>query len=366
MIESAEAVSAPVNLVGARDSSPQANNFNFMRLCLASLVILSHSFELLDGNRHREILTRIFHTLSFGEFAVDGFFILSGYLITKSWQQRPVLVTYLKKRVFRIYPGFVVAALVCLFIVGPLGSHYSQAFSNIRPLKCLLAIVMLKVPETPSAFAGLPYPFVNGSTWTIPYEFKCYIAVALFGLIGATKNRRLWLAIAFCFLATSLIHRETIDRLPFYGLGEPFMFFRLFSFFTAGGVFHLYRDKIKYNTPLLLVASVITTAGMFQAQAAQFVLATFGAYVFFGIGFKHFRGLEWHRSWPDISYGVYLYGWPSTMLLIWYFRGINPYELFFCSLASAAACGWLSWHLVESPFMMIKARLGRPEKAATS
>src|SRR6476659_9650219 len=51
------------------------NNFTFLRLLLATLVLVSHSFELIDGNRGRELLTSLFHTVSFGELAVDGFFL---------------------------------------------------------------------------------------------------------------------------------------------------------------------------------------------------------------------------------------------------------------------------------------------------
>ncbi|WDF74671.1 acyltransferase family protein [Novosphingobium sp. KACC 22771] len=94
------------------------NGFGALRLMLALLVILSHAPEMANGDRHREILTRLFGTLSFGDLAVDGFFIISGYLISASMLSNSK--GFLRRRVMRIYPGFLVASLFCLVIVGPL------------------------------------------------------------------------------------------------------------------------------------------------------------------------------------------------------------------------------------------------------
>src|SRR4051795_1080255 len=84
------------------------NKFGSLRLIFAFLVIASHSPELVDGNRSRELLTQFFSTISFGELAVDGFFLVSGYLITKSYIESSTSLYYIWKRILRIVPAFAV------------------------------------------------------------------------------------------------------------------------------------------------------------------------------------------------------------------------------------------------------------------
>ena len=62
-------------------SAPEPrNSFTLLRLLLASLVIVAHAAELTDGNRSREIFHWLGYQMSAGEFAVEAFFVVSGYL----------------------------------------------------------------------------------------------------------------------------------------------------------------------------------------------------------------------------------------------------------------------------------------------
>ncbi|MDE1953572.1 MAG: acyltransferase [Betaproteobacteria bacterium] len=177
-----------------------ANRFDVLRLALASLVIVSHVPELSDGNRSREILTGLFHTLSLGKVAVDGFFLVSGYLILQSWLREPRLLRFLQKRVLRIYPAFLAASLVCVLIVGPIAGSPSY-WHTLDASHAVTATLTLQVPAVPAAFQGMAYPMVNGAMWTVHYEFACYLLVALMGLALRRSLTPAWMLLTLALSA---------------------------------------------------------------------------------------------------------------------------------------------------------------------
>ena len=99
-----------------------ANNIDALRLILASLVVISHSYGLTAerGGERDPLFRWLNHRLTLGEMAVYWFFVLSGFLISQSWERsiasRSPLVAaggFLRKRICRIYPGFLMAVAVC-------------------------------------------------------------------------------------------------------------------------------------------------------------------------------------------------------------------------------------------------------------
>ena len=158
------------------------------------MVIVSHSPLLLDGDRSREFLTRIFGTLTGGDVAVDGFFLISGYLITKSFIDTPAIVSYLKRRVARIVPGYAIAFLISALCIGPfVGGASVLSVSGIGHL--LTQMATLLPPKVIGVFPGLAYPSLNSSLWTIRFEFECYLAIAALGALGLLRPQ-FWRALA--------------------------------------------------------------------------------------------------------------------------------------------------------------------------
>jgi peptidoglycan/LPS O-acetylase OafA/YrhL len=332
------------------------NNFGLLRLLFAALVVISHSPELVDGDRSREILTQVFGTMSFGEFAVDGFFLISGYLITKSFIQSTSIESYLLKRFLRIYPAYLVSFWVCALIIAPFVGGEGSVLSIIG--HGILRMLSMSPPEVPGAFRGLhcaelPVLALNGSMWTILYEFLCYLATMVLGLLNMleTKNRALLLALVGVLLllnATGVAPSNMANIVRFGAV------------YGVGALYYLFRDNIRLTNGGALVAVALLIALFPHSQLAEAALAICGGYLIFWFAFK-VRVLRLSRAvtGTDISYGLYLYAWPIQNLVIWTNRSVNPWLVSCITLLAASLVAYASWTLVEKPCL----RLARIEES---
>jgi peptidoglycan/LPS O-acetylase OafA/YrhL len=332
------------------------NNFGALRLLFAVLVIVSHSSELIDGNRSREFIARTFGNLTFGVIGVYGFFIISGYLITRSFRESHSAGGYLLKRVLRIYPAYIVAYLLCVVALGPLVGGKLASLSATEEFG---QIVRLQPPLMPGVFEGTAYPLLNGSMWTIAYEFRCYLLVLFAGMIGLLSHRFVvTLFTVFC-LALAAAHPPILDNyVPFAArtVGLPFFDVEFAGVFGCGALFYLYEDRIDYDWRIALLAAVAMFGLMFSSRLAVAAVAILGAYVLFWFAFKvKLPALASIGAHVDISYGLYLYAWPIQMVLIWSTPGISPWLVFLATTAIGSALGLASWQLVESPALRLKS-----------
>jgi peptidoglycan/LPS O-acetylase OafA/YrhL len=339
--------------------SARNHQFDLLRILFATLVIFAHAFELTDGTNAREILSRLTHSqFSFGKFGVDGFFLLSAYLIVKSWQQRPELIVFLRNRVLRIIPGYLVAALLSTFAVGLLAPGIDHFFRHLD-MHFIKSIVAIGAPATPPVLPGNQEPFavVNGALWTIQYEFRCYLIVALFGLCGLLHRRIFWLIATVLMLAAMVSPLKTFCHWStswFPLIGDPTQIFRLTAVYFVGGCFFLYKDRIKFRPlfAMLAFAAIVCVRFINPAQIEPAIVLC-GGYLMFYFGQLSLTSLAWMKNVPDISYGIYVYGWPVLSLWIWFRHG-SPWVAFCVSTVICFILGWLSWHFVESPALSLK------------
>ena len=347
-------------------SADRQNTLGALRLLFASLVIASHTPQMFDGTFAREPLHMIFGTVSLGELAVDGFFLISGYLITASFISDPR--TYLAKRMLRIYPAFIACFLLCVFVVAPIGGADLSALGGRDWLKLAASVVILKAPAIPGAFEGLAYPALNGSMWTISYEFRCYLLAAVLGLIGFYRDRRLYLAFTLVVVAANFLFLfpvgasiEALMRPLNAVLGEPAQTVRLTAAFACGACLKLY--PIHYRGRFALAAALALAVALFVPALASVALFTLGAYIVFWVGFEvTWTPLRTLNAKDDISYGLYLYAWPIATLLLWYWRDAPLLAHGLLTLAGSVLMGFVSWHVLEKPCMRLKSRIGVQDK----
>lgn len=332
--------------------SGRNRTFDVLRIVFALLVIMSHAAEITDGNKSRELFTRLFHNgLTFGILGVDGFFLLSGYLILRSWLMDPNLGSYLQKRLLRIVPGYVVAVTASIVILGALAPAAPGFFRHLASLKFVGSVLILGSPVTPPLFPGLHWNVLNGSLWTITYEFSCYLIVALTGIAGLARRRYFWLGLTLLFFML-YVSPEFGRHLIWHGHAN-LRAQRLGTMFLIGGCFWHFRSVIPFRPYLALIAAGVLILCCFSRSLAEPAVAVFGGYLVFFAGSRDLSVLARLGRFPDISYGLYLYGWPVVCLVIW---TLHPslWTTVVLSSAFAACLGWLSWHYVERPMLKWK------------
>ncbi len=335
------------------------NNFDFLRLALAVLVIYSHAYPLGLASETLEPFNRLTHgQATGGGLAVDSFFIMSGFLICASAQRSSSALSFLKKRVTRIYPGFLVSALLTALIVVPLaGAQFVYPLVLPRVGNFLLQSLRLIEFSHVNAFAGNPYPnVINGSTWSISYEFWCYIGVSLLMIAGLLRYRTV---IAGLFVAGWIIGIAfRVEGWILGGkmlgvvVGVPQFWARLLPLYLSGVVFYLYRERIPLKITLALASvAAFAVACFFQAGLAV-VFPFAGAYLLFWFAFS--PAIRLHRAghFGDFSYGTYLYAFPIEQLLMQHFgHTVAPWLLFVTATPIVLLLAVASWYGVERPFL---------------
>lgn len=339
------------------------NAFGFLRLLFASLVIVAHTPELMDGDRSRELLTQAFHGLTFGDLAVDGFFVISGYLIAGSYLTSRSALSYLKKRVARIYPAYALASIICVFLVGRLaGGHIARGAVH-QLASALVNIVRLTPPVLPDAFAGTHYPALNGAAWTIRYEFGCYLLILL---LGVTRLLGSWRVIgmgAALFLLIDVLNVSgLLPQLSSHvGLSALLLsMVHLAGLFLAGSVWYLLRDRIVFSIRNACLAAVGLLVSLALPPISNAGFAVFGGYlIFLAAAWGSGSVLARINNRNDISHGLYLYAWPIEKLLLLWHVSSSLLVVGAATWLLAAACGAASWFALEKPVMA----LARPRRS---
>lgn len=349
--------------------NPRHNSIGFLRWFLAFAVIFSHAGPLGGFYNSRNLGNQWTDQQSFGGVAVEGFFFLSGFLITKSRMGRSTIFRYFWRRVLRIFPAFWAALLLTALVLAPIAwwgtrgtlSGYFSA-TNESPWTYLLDNMWLKLNQLNIAGMGEGTPLAacctadwNGSAWTLYHEFKGYILIGLFGLFGVLANRIVaTMAFSIMLLANTLLFAKvTADYSALSPIMSNFYDVMLLTPFLFGMMFALWGDKIPVDDRLAIAAGSIAFFTFFIAYGWQL----YGQFAFLYLLMwcaVRLRLQNWEKH-GDLSYGIYIYAWPLQQFMAHFHverLGWVGYHLVIAVAVHVAA--YLSWHLLEKRALSLK------------
>lgn len=341
------------------------NNFDLVRLIAASSVILSHGFSIATGVDSEEPLA-LASAFSLGQHAVNIFFVLSGLLVTASLARSAELVDFIVSRFLRIFPGLLVCVLLTVFVVGPVVSSLNLADYLSAPGTYIYGLATLSLSTgnapLPGVFETLPKAGeVNIPLWTLKYEVTVYMLLAGLAMI-AFMRRPAVVALMLVLLVVAQI--ATGGQKPVH---EHTMIDHLVRFslcFVVGTAAYLWRETLRLSVAgavAAAVAIVATNGTMFE----QAVLCVAGGYLMLSFAALPLPGLRRLAAGRDVSFGLYIYGWPVTQILLLSVPVLAtaPLALGLCALALAIVPATASWFLIEKPALGLRLRVTHLSRA---
>jgi peptidoglycan/LPS O-acetylase OafA/YrhL len=334
------------------------NNFNLIRLLAAELVIVAHSYTLKGDEWSRLAIFQV-TGINPGAFAVDVFFITSGFLISLSFMRQKSVPYYVGARIARIFPALITAVLFNAFIVGPLFTTLPlrEYFTQQTLYEFIYINSTLILDRTqlryvlPSVFLNNPYSAVNGSLWTLPYELWMYIFLLIAGLSGIL-NKRKWFNLCYIlFLLHYFVGRQYYADIALFQQLEVYE--RFASFFLTGIFFFINKDFIPINwycLGLLAILTLVTRNTVFHPVLGLFMLS----YSVFWVAFIPSGFIRRYNRLGDYSYGLYIYAFPVQQGLIAAIPQISPELLILVSSVITLVFAIISWHLIEKPALKHK------------
>ena len=322
------------------------NCFDIIRLIAAITVIISHQYSLSG------LPEPIFLGMStYGGVGVVVFFAISGFLITKSCLRSQNFISYLLKRVRRIFPALLPCAIFMYLILGVfLKWGGLSEYISISLLKNIISVVTLQgAPSHSGIFKDFIHPYsLNDSLWTLPLEFLCYLLLG--GVVFLFKNTLKTMLIVFLllfFISIYLLFNKI--GIVFYGVVFQAFPVRALSFFT-GALMALTMNywcdkKIMKYTFLLSLALLFSVAYKNEINVMGYVILSLIT-ILIGCAFKD----KVISGRFDYSYGIYIYSFPVQQVVINKVQ-VNFYFGMFVSIMISLLLGLLSWHFVESKFL---------------
>lgn len=303
-------------------------SINLLRFIAAIAVVFYHYAYTFY---HREMsyidIPFLRYISKYGYLGVDLFFIISGFVIALSAENRNIY-GFIKSRIGRLYPLFWISAIITsLFLL--FGGHliYSELswyrfWTNMTMIPGLFTS-----PET--------YDLLDGSYWSLVIEIKFYALVGVLLLIKQFKNIEIYASISMI----SIIIAKYFNLIA----NDSDLIWA--TYFIAGIIFYkIFKTQIlSYNRIIILLLSFIYSS-IFSLQrdmgeafkSHTIVLYILSFYIIFLLIAQHKINIKnnWFISLCGaLTYPVYLLHQQIGKILFTYFHIQNiPLWISFISI----------------------------------
>lgn len=328
-------------------------NFATLRFLAALAVLWSHSFTLSGGQSAWEPFKALSGGQSkLGTTAVVIFLVISGYLVTRSFDHSASAWRFVKSRLLRIMPGLLAMLIVLGLIVGslltttPLGEYFaSKEFLKFFAFNGSLLGYWARLP---GVFTENPQPFINGSSWTLRFQAECYLLVLFLGVLGLL-NRYVVLALFLAGMAYLVLDGPYTDA----NFGQWNHRIDIATKFLAGAA--IYRWRLELDGRAALSCALLWVLALFFG-GYWLALPTAFAYLVIYVALAPIRLPDMER-YGDLSYGMFLSAWPVQQLIIHSGLASTWLGVGLMSTAGSIGVALLSWHLLEKRVLSFKDRM---------
>lgn len=323
------------------------NNFNLLRLVFASMVAVFHIVLLPDVEAWKPTEAPLG---VLAELGVQGFFVLSGYLVYGSLERSASLKLYAEKRVRRLYPAYATVVIVCALAALAFSAEARADLAAVGAyLGWNLLFLNFMAPDISGVFQANRFTEINGALWTLKIEVLFYLVLPALAALLRRVGRYRWLVLALLYLGAEAwrIGLETAGQIQENGLllelsrqlpGQM-------SFFVTGIAFRMTRlDRRRLQMAGMAGAGLLVLSLLLPAAEPLRAVGLGSLAVFLALGAP--RTFEAAR-FGDLSYGLYIVHFPITQLFIVLGLFASPFLGLGASLAVALALALLLWHLVE-------------------
>lgn len=187
----------------------------------------------------------------FGYLGVPLFFMISGFVITLSAQDRSP-AQFATSRFLRLYPTLWICVIFTVFVTsGVLEKNYSlsQILANFTLL---------------NEYMG--FSDIDGVYWTLKQELKFYFIILILILFGVVERYRIWLSIWLVLTAAHTFFNQPTFMGWFISPGySPYFIARI-------GFYLFYRDGQSKFTHVIIFSSLLLSIIKAYEQANSFIV----------------------------------------------------------------------------------------------